>query len=190
MTEPASTPPAGGSQEPQAGAPAAPAPAATPQQPPAGGEPPVPVDLAIIQRELAATRREAAGYRVKLKQFEDRDKSDSEKAAERVAELEKQLAEAHTARQGDRLQMATFAAARKLGYRNPEIAHRLLSPSEVEFTDDGAPKNVEQLLATLAKSEPYLVSAGQGDAGLGPRGAPTTPDQDMNTIIRRATGRQ
>lgn len=37
-------------------------------------------------------REEAASYRVKLKEFEDRDKSEAEKVAERLAELEQENA--------------------------------------------------------------------------------------------------
>lgn len=38
-------------------------------------------------------RDEAAGYRVKLKEYEDRDKSESEKQTDRIAELERENAE-------------------------------------------------------------------------------------------------
>lgn len=38
-------------------------------------------------------REEAAGYRVRLKEFEDQNKSEAEKTAERLAELERQNAD-------------------------------------------------------------------------------------------------
>lgn len=173
--------------QPQAGDP--PAQAADPQQPQEGsatGEGTEP-DLATIQRELKDARREAAGYRTRLKAFEDKDKTESEKATERIAELERDLAEARTSIQANRLQTAAFSAARKLGFRNPDLAYRLVSVADVEFDDAGQPKNIERLLDGIAKADPYLVN-GTTDSGLGPRGS-AAPSVDMNASIRRAAGR-
>jgi hypothetical protein len=175
------------SAAPQAGDPQAQA--ADAQQPQAGsatGEGTEP-DAAALQRELTQARREAAGYRTKLKSYEDRDKSESEKSTERIAELERELAEARTSIRSNRLQAAAFSAARKLGFRNPDLAYRLVSVAEVEFDDAGQPKNIERLLDGIAKADPYLVN-GTTDSGLGPRGS-AAPSVDMNASIRRAAGR-
>lgn len=174
--------------QPQAGNP--PAPEADAQQPQAGsatdeGSAP---DIAVLQRELTQARREAASYRTKLKGYEDRDKSESEKATERIAELERELATERTRVQESTLRTSAFAAARKLGFRNPDLAYRLVSLSEVEFDESGQPKNLERLLDGIAKADPYLVSA-TSDSGLGPRGSAAPAGSDMNAQIRRAAGR-
>ncbi|MGH2479264.1 MAG: hypothetical protein ACRDHW_06385, partial [Ktedonobacteraceae bacterium] len=49
--------------------------------------------------------------------------------------------------------------AHELHFIHPEIASRLLDRSELEFEDNGAPKNAKQLLEKLAKAMPELVSA-------------------------------
>lgn len=148
-----------------------------------------PADLAVLQRELKEARREAAQYRTKVRTYEDAQKTETERNAERIAELEQKLAASETRAQEQRLQMASFAAARKLGFRNPEIAHRLLNGADVEFAEDGSPRNVETLLAAIAKAEPYLVASQTPDYGGGPRGQAPNAGVDMNARIRRATGR-
>lgn len=137
-------------------------------------------------REAAEKRERDLGK--KLKAYEDKDKSESEKATERIAALEKELASERTARQEGSVRLATAQAARKLGFRDPDIAHRLVSMTEVEFDDAGHPKNIERLLDGLAKAHPYLVN-GTSDAGLGPRGSAAPSGPDMNAMIRRAAGR-
>jgi hypothetical protein len=191
MTDGNGQPPQAGGAQPQAGTEPT-QPQAGEPKPQAGSEPAPssgPNDVTTLQRELAATRREAAGYRTKLKSYEDRDKTDAQKQTERIAELESALTTEQKARQGDRLQMTILGTARKLGFRNPEIAHRLLSSAEVEFDATGTPKNVDALLAAIAKSDPYLVGGGSSDSGLGPRGTPPSAGTDMNTAIRRGLGR-
>lgn len=171
---------------PQAGDP--PAQAADAQQPTAGsadGE--GALDAAGLQRELAAARREAAGYRTRLKTYEDGQKSEAEKAAERIAELERSNAELAAARREDTLRLSASAEARRLGFRNPDIAYRFVSGA-VEFDDAGQPKNLGKLLEDIAKSDPYLVN-GTTDYGGGPRGSAAPAGSDMNSMIRRATGR-
>lgn len=53
-------------------------------------------------------REEAAKYRVKLKEFEDRDKTEAEKTAERIAQLEQE--NASFKREADRLNWVRDAA--------------------------------------------------------------------------------
>jgi hypothetical protein len=188
---PADTDGAAGTQvdpatQPQAGDP--PAPAADAQQPPTGGaDGEGALDAAALQRELAKVRREAAGYRTRLQTFEDGQKTEAQKAADRIAELEQSNAQLAAARREDTLRLSATAEARRLGFRNPDIAYRLLAGS-VEYDEAGAPKNVGKLLDDIAKAEPYLVN-GTTDYGGGPRGAAPAAGTDMNTMIRRATGR-
>lgn len=143
-----------------------------------------------LQREREAreaAEKTARDLTKRLKAYEDKDKSESEKATERIAQLEQDLANERTARQSMALQIAALASARKLGFRDPDLARRLLTASEIEFDDDGQPKNVDRLLGDIAKQYPALVST-TTDYGGGPRGTPPVAD-DMNARIRRQAGR-
>jgi hypothetical protein len=156
------------------------------QAAPEGGEP-SPQPESISLEEARKLRSEANSLRKRLKEYEDADKSESEKAAQRLKDLEEALASERTRGQTLALQMSTFNVARKLGFRNPEIAYRLLG-SEVEFAEDGSPKNVESLLKAIAQAEPYLVNS-TTDYGGGPRGQSPNSGADMNALIRRKAGR-
>lgn len=178
--------PADAAAQPQVGNP--PAQAADAQQPQAGGADDEGQAAVQRDREIEKLRKEAASYRTKLREFEDRDKSELQKALDRAEQAEKAHEAERAARRQDRLQMASFTAARKLGFRNPDIAYRLLDVDDIDFGDDGNAKNVETLLEKVAKAEPYLVNSAT-DFGGGPRGKPPTSADDMNARIRKATGR-
>jgi hypothetical protein len=145
--------------------------------------------------EAKKLRSEAKGLRTRLKELEaaeqaraDADKSAEERAAERIKALETDLASERAERRTMALQVATIGVARKLGFRDPDLAHRLLSTDEIEFDEGGKPRNVEALLTAISKQHPYLVS-GTADYGGGPRGTPPGSGDDMNARIRRQAGR-
>lgn len=154
-------------------------------------------DVSALQRELDEARREAAAARTKAKTYEDAEaakeeaaKSELQKAVDRAEAAEKARDAGLAQVKAYELRLTTVEAARRLGFRNPEIAHRLVSTSDVEYTAEGAPKNIDQLLTKIAESDPYLItgqSGKQADLGGGPRGS--TPGLDVNSMIRRAAGR-
>ena len=163
---------------------------------PAGGGTQL-TDVSALQKELDDARKEAAAYRTKASAYEKAEaakeeaaKSEMQKAIERAEAAEKARDEGIAQVKAYQLRLATVEAARRLGFRNPEIAHRLVSDSEVEYTDEGSPKNIDVLLTKIATSDPYLLN-GKGatppDLGGGPRG--TATGTDINSMIRRATGR-
>lgn len=152
-------------------------PAGNPPTPPAGGgTPPAPPptndpqDVKSLpewaQKALADTRKEAADHRVrakdrdelaaKLKEREDAELSESDKAKKRVTELEAQLQTADGQRKQLALEREIEREARKLNIVDEEAALALLDKSRLEFEGD-KPKNVSALLADLVKSKPYLV---------------------------------
>ncbi len=150
---------------------------------------PTTVDVAVLQRELAEARREAAKHRTDLRRFSDAQLTETERLQRRVTELEQERA-ASAARDRERaIRLAALEAAARLGFRDPDLAVRLVDPAAVETKDDGTPKNVERLLADVLARSPYLGRAGAGaDFGGGQRGA-STSGTDMNSLIRRAAGR-
>lgn len=176
-----------GTGDPQAG---------DPQTPPASGT--QITDPAILQRELTEARREAAKWRTELKTYKDAEtaaaeaaKSELQKAMERAEAAERARDEGLAQLKAYQLRLTTVEIARTLGFRNPEIAHRLIAASEVDYATDGTPKNIEQLLGKIAASDPYLLVNGQApramDLGGGPRGTPAGPN--VNDMIRRAARR-
>jgi len=147
------------------------------------------VDVAVLQRELAEARREAAKHRTDLWKVTDAQLSESERLQRRVTELEQERQEAQ-ARDRDRaIRLSALEAAARLGFRDPDLAVRLIDPSAVEVRDDGTPRNVERLLSEVLARSPYLARPGaSADFGGGNRGAGPA-GTDMNSLIRRAAGR-
>ena len=147
------------------------------------------IDAGSLQRELAEARREAAKYRTDLRKVTDAQLSESERLQRRVTELETER-EAISVRDHERaIRLAALEAAAKLGFRDPDLAVRLVDPSAVEVSDDGSPKNVERLLADVLTRSPYLARPGaSADFGGGVRGSGPS-GTDMNRLIRRAAGR-
>lgn len=119
-------------------------------------------------------RREAAEYRKKLreleqivKQHEEAKLSETEKLQKRLAELEREQASWQQERQERTLRYETMLAASRLGIVDPEAAYKLLDLAEIEFDEDGSPRNLEKALRDLIAKRPYLAGA----AG----GSPTNP---------------
>jgi hypothetical protein len=147
------------------------------------------VDPAMLQRELAEARREAAKYRTDLRKVTDAQLSESERLQRRVAELEAERTETQARDRERAIRLAALEAAARLGFRDPDLAVRLVDPTAVEVSDDGSPKNVERLLADVLTRSPYLARPGAAaDFGGGVRGA-APAGTDMNRLIRRAAGR-
>jgi hypothetical protein len=146
-------------------------------------------DVAALQRELAEARREAAKHRTDLRRVTDAQLTETERLQRRVTELEAER-EAIATREKERaVRFAALEAATKLGFRDPDLAVRLVDPAAVETKDDGTPKNVEKLLSEVLARSPYLGRSGVApDFGGGNRGA-TASGTDMNSLIRRAAGR-
>jgi hypothetical protein len=150
----------------------------------------VPVlDPAALQRELAEARREAARYRTDLRKVTDAQLTESERLQRRVTELEAERAESAARDRERAIRLAALEAAAKLGFRDPDLAVRLVDPAAVEVSDDGTPKNVERLLTDVLTRSPYLARPGtSADFGGGVRGS-APAGTDMNRLIRRAAGR-
>lgn len=107
--------------------------------------------------------------------------------AQQLEDMKARLVTEQQLRQEQSLQAAAISEATKLGFRNPDVAVRLLDRDDIEYDDRGRPANVGKLLNAVAEAEPYLVTV--GDYGGGTRGAVPGAKNDMNTIIRQAAGR-
>lgn len=189
-TPPAGTPPTGTGQ--------APATNPTPTPKPVDDDPDAGLDEAGLRSLLKRTRGEAAGYRTKLREREEADEAarraamtDLERAQAERDEARNALAERDRTMRDLRARTVILESATKAGFRNPELAYRLVDLEDLEFTADGSPKGVDAALRKLLERDPYLgKTQNGGDFGGGPRGSGGASGDDMNAFIRRAAGRQ
>lgn len=105
-----------------------------------------------------AAEDRATAAEKRLKDIEDAQKSDLEKAQGRVAELEKQAAETALQLAENNIRDAIKDAASKANAVNPGAVVKLIDRSALVITD-GVVTNAEQAVADLLKAEPYLVKS-------------------------------
>lgn len=183
----AGQPQGGEAAQPQGGQPPAQGAAAPPTQAQGAGEAKGGSDRAALEAKVEQLQTENYQYREQRRQWEAEQQA-AKPLADQLKEAKAQLEAAQTQQQEQSLQLATVQVAQKLGYRNPELAYRLLDSKDVQFDADGKPTNVEKLLTGLAKSDPYLLTA--TDFGGGSRGTqPGGSGQNMNDLIRSGAGR-
>ncbi|GAA3121758.1 hypothetical protein [Streptomyces echinatus] len=137
------------------------------QQPKDSGETKVPPE---VERALRKANKEAETLRLKLKEFEDRDKTEAQKLADRANE-----AESAAARATAKLLRYEVAADKKLpaGW-----AQRLQGSTKEELEADA-----EKLLADLGAQQQR--NAPSYDGGVRQSTRPTS----MNDLIRQTAGR-
>lgn len=132
--------------------PATPATPATPAAPAAPTEPTgtdrLPDDHPAA-KALAAANKEAEGLRLKLKDIEDRDKTELQKLQDAVAERDAKLADLPKAARQQAIRFASKATAK--GFLDPEDALVFI---DADLADDAA---VEAALDALATRKPHLL---------------------------------
>jgi len=122
-----------------------------------------------LRKELQQLRRERNELATFKKEREDAEKTEAERLqSERQAFEAERQAFANERKQA-RTASAVEAAARKLGFRNPAKAFRLLDEDDLGIEEDGTPSKAEEALKALAAEEPYLIG--------GTTGSPTNPDK-------------
>lgn len=139
-------------------------------------------DSERFQRELEESRRQTAGYRktlrdteAKLKQIEDAQLSDGEKAKKELDELRGYKSSTSEAVKSLNLQMAVERTARRLGVVDEEAAFALMDKSKIEYGEDGKPNGdtVQQSIESLLAAKPWLKPA--------PTPAPAAPNSPSLT---------
>lgn len=123
-------------------------------------------ELANAQKLIKDLNRENAGRRKKLEEYEEAerlkveaDKTELQKAQDRAAALEKQIADLTAQGKKDKIRHAVEITAAKLSFSDPEDAYTLADLSAVEIGEDGKVKGVEQALKALLEKKPYLKGA-------------------------------
>lgn len=168
----------GGETPPQAGQ------SSTPPPAPETGPDGKPFDAARAMSTIEALRAEIKGLKgtqkerdelaAKLREIEDANKSEAERAVQKAAEAEQKLSQAEGRLRGMAIRVAVAESATAAGIspENVKAALRLLDQDAIELDDDGQPKNVEQALKALVKEFPLLAgTTGNGGA----RSTPPTP---------------
>lgn len=106
------------------------------------------------RRMEAESRAEAAEARVR--DLENKDKSDEERSAARLTELETENESLHGLLKTSRLENA-FLKDNTYKWHNPDRAMALADLSEVEIDKDGKVHGLKDALKRLAEAEPYLL---------------------------------
>ena len=139
---------------------------ATVQEPKAEETSPDTFDRATVE----GLRREAASYRVKLRdteknvealnsklqEYEDKDKSEVERLTAKATQLERDLSEKERMIVETTMKSAISNEAVKMGIIDPDVAFALIDTSLIEY-DDGKVKGLKKALESLIKEKPYLI---------------------------------
>jgi hypothetical protein len=124
---------------------------------------------ADIDAATAKANREAAAARTELKTLKDAQLTADEKKAAEVKEREEKAAARETAAT-ERLTSAAIreaAAAAGVPAGSLALIPRLIDRADVEYDDDGEPKNVAALVAKLLKDHPQFAATSGGGGGAG-----------------------
>jgi hypothetical protein len=129
--------------------------------------------MRAADRAKSAAEQREAELAKRLREFEDKDKSELEKAQRNAEEAIKERDEAHAALQRERINNA-FLTSNTYAWHNSERALSLLDLSEVTIKDDGKVEGLDKAIASLAKSDPYLIKTSDETKGsdLPPSGSP------------------
>ncbi len=118
-------------------------------------------DMQAIQAELNRARREAAKYRKAAKAAEEAEElrkreemSEVERLKADMAKIQAQAQEAEAQAKMATIKAAVMRAAN--GFNDPEDALRLLDLDAMEIDDDGNIEGLEDAIAGLLKTKPYL----------------------------------
>jgi hypothetical protein len=139
-------------------------------------------------KALAAERKRAEAAEKRLKEIEDRDKSELQKAQERAEAAEKAVADS-TARMRELAAKDVIRdAALEAGGKRPAVIFELVK-SKVAYGEDGSITNVKDVIAQAKKDAPELFGiSSNGNPGAGAGGGESA-GTDMNAAIRQAAGR-
>lgn len=119
----------------------------------------------LAERMRNADRR-ASTAESKLKEIEDKDKSELEKATRDLGEVTKERDQLKDQNKELALQLA-FVSDNRYEWKNPKAALKLADLSEVEIGDDGKVTGLDKALQALAKSDGYLLKEKEDGEGSG-----------------------
>src|SRR3990167_483456 len=110
-----------------------------------------------LREELKAaklTTKERDDLAAKVKEFEDSQKSELEKAQEAAKEARDRAKVATEKARNANLKSALYDKAADLGIGSPSLALKALNRSKIEWDDSDEPSNIETVLEALLEKEP------------------------------------
>ena len=110
-----------------------------------------------LRKSEAAHRTTAKELQAWKETAEQAKLSELEKATQELAKHQEIAAKATAENQRLRVERMVDREAARLGI-DPDDASRLIDWSDLEYDDDGKPKNAGKLLEALVKQKPYLVT--------------------------------
>jgi len=119
----------------------------------------------------------------KLREQEEAQKTEAQKLAEKLSQLQSENARLAQERVQTLLRMEVTNCAARLGFIDPGDAYQMIDLAELQVADDGSVKGVEAALQQLAKSKPYLLKA---QPQMGPTNMPRSSGVDEADTDRRA----
>lgn len=142
--------------------------------PPAGPKTYSEAEYQALQRRMQAADQTAAQHQARLKEFEDANKSEIEKAQSAAQEALQRAEAAEQALLQEKINNA-FLVSNKHTWHDPETALQLLDQSQITIGDDGQVHGIDAAIEALAKAKPFLINAAanQQPAPPKPQGQPT-----------------
>lgn len=118
-----------------------------------------------LNREAKEHREAREAAEAKLREIEDKDKSELEIAKRDLAELQEKFDKVPETMNDLRIENAFLKLDRdKYNWHDPEIVIGLIR-KEVEIAEDGSVDGLEDAVKALAKSKPYLLKKKDADDG-------------------------
>lgn len=140
-------------------------------------------------------RAEAAEYRRKLRELENKTREDEEKKVseqenlqKRLTEYERKEAELQQTLRTKTLEYEVKLCAVQLGIVDPEAAYRLLDIEQIEYDKDGNPSNIEKVVKELISKKPYLVNSMPSASPTNPTQRRTPTEDALMIALRKGAG--
>lgn len=143
----------------------------------------------IVQERLARERQKYADYgdlkaaAGKLRDIEEANKSEVERAREKAAAAEARATAAESESREVRVRAAIVAEAARKGVVDPDAAVALMDRSQLAFDDDGTPSNVAEAMDSLLTAKPYLAGGTRASADQGARSGSKVSSQDALRLL-------
>jgi hypothetical protein len=134
------------------------------------------------QAEIRKLRKEAAGYRKKVEEYESANQTEAEKRDAALKAAEDRATTLETRLRDLSARSAVTDAASKANAISTTAVYALIR-SDLEFDDNGEPTNVQALIKQAQKDEPALFRAANG-SGDGGRGAAGRDVGNVNDLFR------
>lgn len=111
--------------------------------------------------------KKTSALEARLKEIEDAQLTEQEKVAKERDQLAGEKAAWEQERQATNLKLAVYAQAVPLGIVDADLALAALDRSQVEYAEDGSPKNIADVLLALLEAKPILKGVANSSSGTG-----------------------